>query len=250
MSLSRRTFICFVAATIAAGILRARPARAQVFGRRLEANLTPVIEATVQNTVNMLLMGVLIAIPILLLASLADLVEKTLKLTEAQKVRLGRLATTLLTDLQSQKFTLEGLQGGEVRDFLAKLEPTYLSRLEAILTREQLTRWQQVLLQFQGARGILSPAAGKELGLTAEQLAKVQELIATFDKSAPANRGGWISTLKLLGERSEVDRQAKAALTKAQIEKLEALQGESVELFTAGRLLGIAQELSRQLEKK
>src|SRR5438067_535977 len=154
MPLSRRTFICLSAATIAAGILKARNAHAQVFGRRLEANLTPVIEATVQNTVNMLLMGILIAIPILLLATLADLLGKSLKLTEGQKERLGRLAATLLADLQSQKFTLEGLKRGEVRDFLAKLEPIYRSRLEGILTPEQLARWQQVLLQFQGPRGI------------------------------------------------------------------------------------------------
>lgn len=104
-------------------------------------------------------------------------VQTELKMTQPQIAKIDSAQQTMFEAMR------EGMQGGpgqrspeEMQAAMAKFEELQAKAVTSILDQTQIKRFRQLELQRQGPGAVMRPAVAKELGVTAQQQAKIREL--------------------------------------------------------------------------
>jgi Spy/CpxP family protein refolding chaperone len=174
------------------------------------------------------------------------IVQKELKLDEAQTAQAKALATKM-RDRQNELFLkLEGLGGevrtGKIHENSALLKEEATRALAEQLKPEQFARLGQIVLQQGGASTWLEPVIARSLEVTPEQSEKVKKILdreMILRREAQGNTRGnrRATTEKIQAIRKDTDAQAVELLTEPQKAAWKTLTGEPIDLG-AGVLRG------------
>ena len=152
-------------------------------------------------------------------------VQKELTFTDEQKAAIGALMETITP--QVQDVMSAGMRAEEIPDVLAGFEPEWTKLLGEILDPERITRLRQIALQARGLAALGLPAVQDELGLSAEQRAKVRTIL----RERSAGLGGLRRASA--EERAEAsagfDKQLLEVLNEDQKKQWAAMLGEPFE---------------------
>ncbi len=113
---------------------------------------------------------------------LEPVVQQELKLDDAQKKKAEAFAKKMAGRFQADKGKLDGLDRNETMKRIPPLAKQHyeegMKGLSAILTPQQLDRYDQILFQQRGANAMLEPEIAKALQLTNEQAKQVAAVLA------------------------------------------------------------------------
>jgi Spy/CpxP family protein refolding chaperone len=107
-------------------------------------------------------------------------VQKDLKLTPDQLTKIEAARTAQQEEMRAAMEAMRSGGGGGgfegMREAFEKMQTANRKKMEEILTKEQVLRLRQINLQIMGGRALMVPEYQKELGLTTEQIDKLQAL--------------------------------------------------------------------------
>ncbi|MEX0717805.1 MAG: Spy/CpxP family protein refolding chaperone [Planctomycetaceae bacterium] len=176
----------------------------------------------------------------------AEQVKTELKITEDQTAKIAEVATAQrearggrggegFRGLQDLSADERAARLAELREAAEKAATELDGKLAAILTAEQNTRLDQILVQLQGVRALTDAKVQEKLGLSDEQKTKITDVLA--------------SQREAMGELRELEREERQAkqeeitkatetalnnvLTTAQQAQLAELKGAAFELDRA-----------------
>ena len=167
-------------------------------------------------------------------------VKKELKITDEQSAKLAKIAEKYDREAASKlgKGRADGLSAQAIRETGDKLIESSRQEVSTVLNAEQLNRLKQILLQVNGAEALQDKEVAKQVGLTAEESTKLQNLLAqTNDKLrgiiGTARSSDPNQTQKIIGANTrsaeKIDDHAQSqylgVMTAEQKQKLEALRG-------------------------
>jgi Spy/CpxP family protein refolding chaperone len=135
-------------------------------------------------------------------------VQKELNLTDDQKTKLTAMQQKLMSDFmdlrQNSNGDREAMQAG-----FKKLGEQAQKDAAAILTKDQMARLKEVNIQLAGFGAAAWADVQKDLGLTADQIAKIKDLQA---KQQEANRGLFQNQDMTMEEKQEAFKKNGDAL--------------------------------------
>ncbi len=156
-------------------------------------------------------------------------VQAELKLTDDQKDKI-----TNLTDFQQNmpKFQAAMQEAGLSRDdfqteagqkkmraVMEKIQAQQKKDIEAVLTPDQVKRWNEVSIQLDGNSAILQPEIAKALGITDDQKAKIQDL-QKVQMDAMRSMGEKMRNQELTMEEFQAKRKKNDEVMDAELGKL------------------------------
>jgi Spy/CpxP family protein refolding chaperone len=169
------------------------------------------------------------------LVSRSDAVQAALKTTDEQKAAIEELSDQLRAD--SREVIDRG--GGGFRaaqEEIAKLNEKASAKLAEVLVAEQQKRLMGISIQVNGAAALAEPAIAKELKITKEQEAKLDEVRESNMEAARETFADFRDLsreevqAKFQEVRAESDKNLLAVLTSEQQAQFEALKGDPVEV--------------------
>jgi hypothetical protein len=175
---------------------------------------------------------------------LHPIVQKELKLDEAQVEKARALALEIRERQKEQFAKLEGLEHEErvkkSQEFASALAEEGLKALGGLLKPEQLARFRQVDLQQRGASALTDPTVIRSLRLRPDQSARLQAILdhsVLRMREAPSlSRGDRQATFdRILAIRHETNAAAVGLLDDPQKEAWKRMLGEPLELNSPGR---------------
>jgi len=179
-----------------------------------------------------------------------EVVQKDLKLTEDQIVKVKTISEELRTEMQKEFAALREIEDRTQRraksaELSAKMSKKASEKLGGVLKAEQTARLGQIRMQVRSALENLADkeVAGK-LKLTADQTkqvaeiakdarAKQTEMMAGMRDASQEERREMFT--KFREARQETEKKALSVLTDAQKKAFEEMQGKKIELRWAGR---------------
>jgi hypothetical protein len=174
--------------------------------------------------------------PMSMLVNRAD-VQKELGISVEQRSKLRELQDKMQEERRAQ---FENMRGGgppdpeAMRKMFTEMEAKSNQALSEVLSPEQLKRLKELSLQRSGMRALMNPNVQKELGLSAGQIAKIDELQTKQRDAMQAvmekMRNGEIEREELrdLFEKNNriMDDELGKLLTDAQRAKLDEMKGK------------------------
>lgn len=167
----------------------------------------------------------------MLTLSLFDEVRTEIKSTPDENSKIDALAEKIVGDMQE---AFQGANGDmdAMQDAIEKVNAKYDAELAKVLTTDQDTRLRQLFIQYNGAGAIQRPDIAKDLGLTADELAKVkqaqkderQKVMETF---SGGGGGDPMEAIKKLND--EFTANLDKILTEDQRTKLKTMAGAKFE---------------------
>lgn len=172
-----------------------------------------------------------------MLVNRAD-VQRELGISEDQKTKLRELREKMQAERESQMESFRTNGGPPDREAMMKafreMEEKSTKALGEILTADQVKRLKELSLQRAGNRALMRPDVQKELGLTEDQVKKIEEL---QNKQQEASRSIFEKVQNGEVDRSEVrelmeknnrimDEELAKVLTEAQRAKLKEMSGK------------------------
>ena len=172
-----------------------------------------------------------------------DDVQEEIKLTDAQKGKLDSQRASMRERMRSAFMQMRSA-GGDPGDMQKTMQTTMTTLFESmskealsILTEAQRKRLGEIAIQSQGTMAVLQPELSQQLGMTAAQKAKIDDLQRRLDE---ANGGlfeqvreGTIDreqmTESMQKNSKTMDEEIAKIMTSAQKEKLKKLSGEPFE---------------------
>jgi hypothetical protein len=162
-------------------------------------------------------------------------VQDDLKLTAEQRTRLGELQ-------RQQQESMRGMggRGGggggdfqQMREEMQRRQQEMERQVNQILTADQQKRLKEISIQLAGARAVLNEDVQKELGLTAEQRQRIQDLMQRQQEANRAlmqqARDGGIEReelqTRMRNNENALNTEIGKVLTAEQNEKLKAMGG-------------------------
>src|ERR1700680_3532698 len=112
-------------------------------------------------------------------------VKQELKITDDQSAKLAKVAAKYDQEAASKlgNVQLQGLSGQqkvgkeqEIRDTGDKLIESSRQEVSSILNPDQLNRLKQILLQVNGAEALQDKEVAKQVGITPDESAKIQQI--------------------------------------------------------------------------
>lgn len=179
----------------------------------------------------------------------SDQVLKELKVSDEQKGKFEGI----LADYRDQGRELfSGLRDidrderekamAELRKKQDALRKKTEKKLDSLLTKEQVTRLDEIVLQQKGVRGLIDAPVAAALKLSEEQVGKIKAVFKTQEdeqrklfEGARGRGGGGRGGFREIGEkmekvRKDTETNTLAVLTKDQKEKFAALKGAAFKL--------------------
>lgn len=178
----------------------------------------------------------------------SEQVQKELNLTEEQKDKLRALGEKLGEQMRERFSGMRDLSEQQRRERFQEMQKDAAKRAEetrkelaGILKPEQFKRLRQIELQQQGAAALMRPEVAENLGLTAEQKEKLEQIgRSSMEKIGSLFQEGRDrerseeerNQLREKGQqiRQEGEKEAMAVLTPEQKQKLRDMMGEPFEL--------------------
>ena len=162
-------------------------------------------------------------------------VQDDLKITEAQKKQLDELNAKMREEMQAMRENMQA-GGGDpqgMRAQMEKMNADYAKKVDAILTPEQQKRLKEIRVQLDGNRAILNADVQKELGITADQKAKIDAAQKAMNDKRQAmmeemrNGGGDRQTMQesMKKMNDEFNADLAKVLTAEQAAKLKTMGG-------------------------
>lgn len=159
-------------------------------------------------------------------------VQQELKMTQPQIAKLDGAMQAVqesMRELWQGGGNFQQMTQEEREKLLAKAEEIQMKAVAGILDQTQMVRYKQLALQQGGAMSLLRPSVGKELGITAEQRAKLQEvqreqMRALFQRGGQGGPGGQQMTPEERQQRMQQFREAQAKTQEAMMNVLTAQQ--------------------------
>lgn len=141
----------------------------------------------------------------------------------------------LSTDQISKIQALLPAPGSTPQRMTAEERKQQADQVKSILTPDQYTRYQQIVLQLAGPRALERKQVATELGLSADQVSQIRQIIASYQPSAPtAPAGGTAGPTGgapgraprlTRAQREEMDGKILAVLTPDQKTKWQSMIG-------------------------
>ena len=176
----------------------------------------------------------------------SEQVQKELNLTEEQKEKAQALGERLREQMRERFSGMRDLSEEQRRERFQEMQQDAAKRAEemrkevaGILKPEQLKRLRQIELQQQGAAALMRPEVAENLGLTADQKEKLEQIgRSSREKMQELFQGGRERSEEQRGQarekvqqlRQEGEKEAMAVLTAEQKEKLRDMMGKPFEL--------------------
>ncbi len=163
-------------------------------------------------------------------------VQKALDLTDEQKDSIKKV----VDDMRSGAASLRDLPQEERRAKMQERTKELFDKVSGILNDKQKERLKEIRVQVAGVAGLLDTETAEALKLTDDQKTKIKDAIDArrkdmrdaFQAGAGGNRDEAREKITKLLKDSE--GKVLEALTPEQKEKFEKLQGEKLDLGTAG----------------
>lgn len=253
MNTSRRFWVrgCIVfslSGFCAPDLLRAGPLR-RLRQRRFRSEMSSMcgslgssLEEALAQVMAMFVMGMLIAIPILLLAMAFAIFRKELELTREQWQKLLQLRFELLDDVVKRLEAVDKPSLDSLREVLLELDPIYQKKIRDPLDEKQAERFDQLVLQFQGARGLTDPQVAKKLALSADQTKQVAEVVEITQEDLKASVKFFV-VAALMARRVQQQREAAALLSDEQRKQFESMKGKPSQVMSLKTAIDIADKL-------
>jgi len=176
------------------------------------------------------------------LVSQSDDVQAALKLNEEQTTAVDEINDQLRSERReayNRRRDGSGDARREAREEMVKLNEKAAAKLAEVLDGEQQKRLMEISIQVNGAAALAEPAIAKELKVTKEQEAKLDEVRQsnmeaareTFADLRDLSRDE--RSAKMQEIRTESDKNLLAVLTSEQQAQFESLKGEPVEVDMA-----------------
>jgi Spy/CpxP family protein refolding chaperone len=166
----------------------------------------------------------------------AEEVQAALKLTEDQITKVDEINDQLRDD---RRELFQGGGGGDfraMREEMEKLNTEASAKLAEVLDAGQQKRLMGIQIQVNGAEMLLDAAVAKELNVTEDQKAKLEE-VRDENRQAMMDAREEFQDLereerraKQQEMRAEADKKLLAAISSEQQTQFEALKGEPVEI--------------------
>lgn len=176
-----------------------------------------------------------------LLLALAPAVQTELKLNDAQKAKIERLAKSAAQQSQGLAAGAEANVGGDPRGETERA-------LTRILDRRQVARLRQIALQAEGPLAITRPEVLEKLNLDPEQMATIQTLMTQWQQSQNQVLAMTRANGALAAEPNP-DEYAKLRLVSSRLRKRAAEQINQIldrrQKATLDRILGPAFDLGK-----
>lgn len=162
-------------------------------------------------------------------------VQRDLKLTSEQQSKLQAMQASMMERMREM---WQNNQGGQPNmDALRQMNEAMQKEVATVLTPAQMKRLGEIRVQLQGNRAALDPEVQKELGITAEQKGRLDQLQQGLQSANQSVRqrmqNGDISReegMASMQRNNEVMNQEIAKiLTAAQNEKLKTMGGAKFE---------------------
>ena len=174
-------------------------------------------------------------IPTVQLAAESADVQAALSLTDEQKSQVDGINDKLR---ESRRDIFDRREGdfGAAREEMQKLQEEASAQLAEVLNDDQHKRLLGISIQVNGAAALNEPALAKELKVTEDQQAKLEEARESNMRSAGEafrelrDLSGDERRARLQELRAESDKSLLAVLTSEQQAQYESLKGEPVEV--------------------
>lgn len=142
-------------------------------------------------------------------------VPKDMGVNSKQQTQLDTMTQQLQAKFQSQYDKLKGLPAADQADRLAQLNREYtaawLNGANGIFNEQQLTRYQQLQLQYGGFASLMDPVPQKALSLTDAQLKQLRQDIAwSKEQQAAIQQQALIDQAKALQAFNDYNTAAQA----------------------------------------
>jgi Spy/CpxP family protein refolding chaperone len=155
-------------------------------------------------------------------------VQDALKLTDDQKGKVEEINDKMREDMRA------AFQDGGDRDKMMEIAKETSNKINEVLDDGQEKRLMGIMIQVNGAAAIADPAVAKELNITDDQKAKMQEVRAgvreEFEKLRDQDLSREERGKKFEEIQADVNKKILAELTSDQQAQLEKLKGEKVEI--------------------
>jgi Spy/CpxP family protein refolding chaperone len=167
-----------------------------------------------------------------------DVVQEDLKLSDDQKQKLRKFMIGYI----QEAMTVQKLSGREREQAMKSLREKSFEKLEAylkeILTSEQLTRFEQLKLQYDVPSIFLGPQVEKELKITNEQrqqfmgaIQQMQQQIQPLLQEAKTGGNPQAILPKVIKLRRECEATIKTYLTDTQKRQWEEMTGTRLDIW-------------------
>ncbi|HUY92333.1 MAG TPA: hypothetical protein VMV10_26565 [Pirellulales bacterium] len=160
-------------------------------------------------------------------------VQEDLKLDDEQKSKVQAIAEQMRSDQQSAFAGLQDATQEERQKKMAEFQEKSKVHGEAaakLLTKEQVQRLDQIVLQAQGARALNDEKVAQALKLTDEQQQKLRDVHADLGAKMREVGFGEGSQEKRAELQKELTDKCLAVLTEDQRTEFASMQGEKLDL--------------------
>jgi hypothetical protein len=167
-------------------------------------------------------------------------VQKEIELVDDQKEQVRKLNEEQQTAFRDAFAGFRDLseeerrkRGEELRGKMEAQQKEVRAKLDEILLPHQSERLKQISIQVRGSGALADPTVAEELGLTADQKEKLQQVNEEMDTRRReafqgGNREGGRERFEAM--RKEAEEKTLAVLTAEQKTKFEQMKGEAFEL--------------------
>lgn len=161
----------------------------------------------------------------ILTLALFDEVRTELKTSQEQNAKEDVLLVNLQREVQESMRTGIGDLAAQ-RPAIAKINGKYDEECLALLTEDQVRRLKQLFVQFNGGNAITNGVIAKELAITDEEKAKIQQLQDESTKKVRALFDQVLTPAEMREERAKLREQLKADIEKVlAVEQLAKFKG-------------------------
>lgn len=187
-------------------------------------------------------LGIVVAVPFLLLAGVMSLLREELGLLREQTDQLLQLRFEFIDDLKKLLSSSDTPSMATLRDALLELDPKYRKKIRAILAEEQAGRFDEIVFQLRGARGLADPQTVLMLRLTGDQKSEIQRIVEIDPDDLKTSRK-LFDIAAAFALRAQQQRAAVEVLSDKQRDQFFEMKGEAFNLLRLGAVLRIARNL-------
>jgi hypothetical protein len=210
----------------------------EAMAKSLGENIGQVLGEVLVMTV----LGLLVALPFLLLAGALSLLREELELAGEQSDQLLKLRAELMDDLKRVLSDPDTRSLATLRDALVELDPKYRKKIRALLNDRQARRFDELVFQLQGGKTLAVPEIALHLQLSDDQQTKITRIVKIDPRDLETSRKLFELTAAW-AERLQREKDALAVLTDSQRREFEKMKGEPSQLLTLKTVLGVARTI-------